>query len=125
MKASIKLLGTGSAALLLVLASAFTAQAGEQASGTAKLPYLSGGKVYAEANLNGPNPVGTKLCVYLNALYPYGPDVNLASKCATINAGTVKVGINKPTCASVTTWAVATYNGKSTWEGSSKYAVFC
>lgn len=105
-----------------VLALTVPAQA---ASGTAKAPYKSGAKVIAAANLNGPNPVGTQLCVYLNAQHPFTPDVNVASKCKKINAGTVSVSVTPNQCSNWTTWAVAKYNGRIIWQGSSKYNFIC
>ena len=120
-----KILGTGTAAATLVMGAAFSAQAGTQATGVAKLPYLSGGRVYAEATLYGPNPIGTKLCVYLNTQHPYYPDITVASGCKEFTAGTHKVSAPKPACGNMTTWAAAVYNGRTVWQGSTPYKLFC
>ncbi|MEU3818568.1 hypothetical protein AB0E74_02990 [Streptomyces sp. NPDC030392] len=119
------ILAAGAAAATLILANAFPAHAGAQASGTVKVPYQSGKNVYAEATLHGPNAAGTKLCVYLNAQHPYVPDVTIASKCATIDAGTVRVSAPRPACGNYTTWAAATYKGRTTWQAQSLYKLFC
>lgn len=123
-KAGTKLLGTAVAAASLALGTS-AAHAAPQASGVAKVPYASGGNVVAEATLQGPNPVGTRLCVYLNQQHPFTPDIAIASKCQSITGGTVRVSAPRPTCGNMTTWAVATYNGRSVWEGSTPYKLFC
>lgn len=123
MKASIKVLGMAAATTLL-LGSTFTAQAAAQASGTVTVPYESGGRVYAKANLNGPVPATTRFCVYLNALSPNSPDITMASACRT-GAGTVTASAPRPACGNYTTWAAATYNGSTTYQDSTGYKLFC
>ncbi|RSN54830.1 hypothetical protein DMH12_16015 [Streptomyces sp. WAC 04229] len=120
-----KALGTGAAAAALVMGTAFSAQAGPQVTAKANVPYLSGGRVYASATLWGPNPVGTKLCVYLNTQHPYTPDITVASGCKSLNAGTHRVSVKKPACGNMTTYAAVVYKGKTKWTGSTKYKLFC
>ncbi|MFB7738186.1 hypothetical protein ACFC08_28125 [Streptomyces sp. NPDC056112] len=124
-KGRTKFAGVGVAAALMVMGSAFSAQATALDIAQAKAPYESGGKVYAEATLFGPNPVDTQLCVYLNAQHPYGPDVTIASACKKFDAGTVKASAPRPACGNYTTWAAALYKGKVIWQGSTGYRVFC
>ncbi|MFI9214074.1 hypothetical protein ACIGW7_38840 [Streptomyces sp. NPDC053253] len=104
-----------------------SADVGVMASGTIKDPWRSGNTIYGSANLWGPNPVGTKVCVELHALHPYGPDTVFASTCKSINAGTVTTSGTLNTCVAVKTYAWATYNGRVTWgpTESPKYTTFC
>ncbi|KPC89337.1 hypothetical protein ADL35_02560 [Streptomyces sp. NRRL WC-3753] len=120
-----KALATGAAAATLMMGTAFSAQASPQAIAQAKLPYLSGGRVYASATLWGPNPIGTKLCVYLNTQHPYYPDITVASGCKSFTAGTHKVSAPKPACGNMTTYAAVVYKGDTKWTGSTKYKLFC
>ncbi|MEV7420538.1 hypothetical protein [Streptomyces sp. NPDC089919] len=97
------------------------------ASGSIKDPWASGDKIYASANLNGPNPVGTKVCVEIHAMHPYYPDINLGGTCKTINAGTVTTSVHKGACGNYKTYAYATYNGRVFWGPveSPRYQTIC
>ncbi|GGZ04828.1 hypothetical protein GCM10010300_55950 [Streptomyces olivaceoviridis] len=124
MKGIFRIAATAVAATGLVLTSALAAQAGEQASGTVQVPYLSGNNLIGSANLNGPN-APTKVCVSLLQLHPYAPDVVIASNCKTITAGTVTVSTTRPNCASVHTHVEASVNGKTVWYADSGNVVIC
>jgi hypothetical protein len=123
-KAIFRLVGIGAAAVGLVLGGGFTAQAGEQASGTVKLPYESSGVVIGSANLNGPNPP-TKFCVTLLASHPYSPAVAVSTTCKTIYAGTVKTKFDHSGCGKYATLATAKVNGKTTYYKQSGFVAIC
>ncbi|WP_405998886.1 hypothetical protein [Streptomyces sp. NBC_00829] len=125
MNTKMKALLTSGAAVALTMATAFTAQAAAQASGTVKPPYVSGGKLVAEANLNGPVPVGTVFCVRLLAVHPMTPDVEIATTCKKSNGGTLKATVKTPPCGMFATWADASYKGRATWTAQTKYVVIC
>ncbi|MEV8363207.1 hypothetical protein ACWFRQ_31500 [Streptomyces niveus] len=90
----------------------------------AKTPYKSGSKIYSEATLYGPNPVGTKTCVSMLAAHPYNPAVVVASKCFSGNAGTWRVSINN-FCGKYTTWVEIQRNGSVVATKQSRAITIC
>ncbi|MFF8484191.1 hypothetical protein [Streptomyces antibioticus] len=114
-------------AMMLTSSGGASADVDVMAYGTIKNPWRSGNTINGSATLQGPNPIGTKICVELHALHPYGPDTVFARKCKTTTAGTVKVSGTLTTCVAAKTYASATYNGRIVWgpKESSRYYTFC
>ncbi|WP_250287748.1 hypothetical protein [Streptomyces atroolivaceus] len=124
MKTIFRLVGIGVAAVGLALGGGFTAQAGEQASGTVKVPYESSGVVIGSANLNGPN-APTVFCVTLLASHPYVPALEVAQTCKTITAGTVTTRFDHSGCGKYATLATAKVNGTTTFYKQSSFVAIC
>ncbi|MET8953115.1 hypothetical protein ACWEO4_21510 [Streptomyces sp. NPDC004393] len=89
-----------------------------------KNPYLKSGKIYAEATLQGPNPVDTKMCVSLLQTHPATPDIPVAGKCSKLSAGTVKVSINN-FCGRYTTHVEVSRGGRTLVYKDSASVIIC
>ncbi|MFI0814942.1 hypothetical protein ACH4TX_05540 [Streptomyces sp. NPDC021098] len=91
---------------------------------TAKAPTYKSGKVTASATMLGPQPAGTKLCVSLLVAHPYYPDIEVANKCKTTQAGSVSVTAKVGTCGKYSSYASVKRNG-GTSVRKSNAAIYC
>jgi hypothetical protein len=93
---------------------------------TAKLPSVNTSThvMTATATMLGPQKYGTKLCVSLLQNYPYGPPIELASKCITSQGGSVSVSL-KVGCGSYRTFASASYGNTVPTARESNSAIYC
>ncbi|MFF7650536.1 hypothetical protein ACFZCY_11875 [Streptomyces sp. NPDC007983] len=92
---------------------------------TAKAPTYKSGKVTAKATMLGPQPAGTKLCVSLLVAHPYYPDIEVANKCKTTQAGSVSVTVKVGTCGKYSSYASVKRAGAGTSVRKSNPAIYC